>query len=167
MIELVMTLEDHPVVVAARVVNILIKNIQTGTEIGIGIWTVKKTEIGNVIGIGKEIGNVIGIWTVKEIERGTVIGRGNVKEIGTGTLTEIGVETGTESENMIMIVGPGILREKAEGTMKGVVVKEVGTIEKAALAEVTAEAGVAAEAEAEVCKLVWHHLIVFLVHIRM
>ena len=127
-------------VIAARVVNILIKNIQTGIGIRIGV------EKGTVIGIERGTGFGIEIMIEKEI--GTVAGT----VTGTGNRNLRGVET----EGLITIGVPGTLTGKAEGIMNGAAVMEVGVIEKVIIEP---GVGAGAEVEAKACKLAHHHLI--------
>jgi len=132
---------------SARVVNILIKNIQIGIVIGVG----KGTE--TMIGIERGTGFGIGIRREK--------GTGIVKGIGIRVGTETGIGKGIETEGMIMIEVPGTLIGKAEGILNRAAVTEVGIIEKVVLIEAAVEAGVAAGAGAgaEARKLAHHHLI--------
>jgi hypothetical protein len=125
-------------VIAARVVNILIKNIQTGIGIRIGV------EKGTVIGIERGTGFGIEIMIEKEIGTvaGTVTGNRNVR--------------GLETEGLITIGVPGTLTGKAEGIMNGAAVMEVGVIEKVIIEP---GVGAGAEVEAKACKLAHHHLI--------
>jgi hypothetical protein len=127
-------------VIAARVVNILIKNIQTGIGIRIGV------EKGTVIGIERGTGFGIEIMIEKEIGTvaGTVTGNRNVR--------------GVETEGLIMIGVPGTLTGRAEGIMNRAAVMEVGVIEKVII-EPGVGAGAGAEVEAKACKLAHHHLI--------
>jgi hypothetical protein len=123
---------------SARVVNILIKNIQTGIGIRIGV------EKGTVIGIERGTGFGIEIMIEKEIGTvaGTVTGNRNVR--------------GLETEGLITIGVPGTLTGKAEGIMNGAAVMEVGVIEKVIIEP---GVGAGAEVEAKACKLAHHHLI--------
>ena len=132
---------------SARVVNILIKNIQTGIGIRIGV------EKGTVIGIERGTGFGIGIRREKRT--------GIVKGIGIRVGTETGIGKGIDTEGMIMIEVPGTLIGKAEGILNRAAVTEVGIIEKVVLIEAAVEAGVAAGAGAgaEARKLAHHHLI--------
>jgi hypothetical protein len=122
---------------SARVVNILIKNIQIGIMIGVGKGT--KT----MIGIERGTGFGIGIRREKRT--------GIVKGIGIRVGTETGIGKGIDTEGMIMIEVPGTLIGKAEGILNRAAVTEVGIIEK------VVEAGAGAGAEAR--KLAHHHLI--------
>jgi hypothetical protein len=125
-------------VIAARVVNILIKNIQTGIGIKIGV------EKGTVIGTERGTGFGIEIMIEKEIGTvaGTVTGNRNVR--------------GVETEGLIMIGVPGTLTGRAEGIMNRAAVMEVGVIEKVIIEP---GVGAGAEVEAKACKLAHHHLI--------
>lgn len=140
--------------VAARVVNILTESIVTEIVKGIGI----ETEIKNVIvvivivkGTGTEKGTRrgSGIETEKGTEKETEIGTGTEKETESGTENERGIE----NRVMIMIVGPNMQREKAEGTMREAVVIVAADI---IAVEAVAVAGVGAGAEVIACKLEWH-----------
>ena len=115
--------------VAARAVNILTENFQTGKETGSAI----ETGIGKGKGKGKGIG--IGIGTEIRTEKGT--GKGKGIGTGRGTERESGTENGSVIENQatIMIVDPDIQKEKGEA-----VVMVAGII--AAEAEAQARAGV-------------------------
>lgn len=155
----VMICEDHPGPVAARAVNILIENIQTGIGFGTGIEI--EIEIGTWTGIEIDIGI--------EKEKGTEIKKRIGTKIGTerdtGTGTETGIETGTESGRgresrvMIMTGSPNMQREKVGGTMRGAAVMLVGIIVVGAEVEAGAEVGA--------CKLALHMVIVIQVHKEM